>query len=270
MDETIAGTSSKVREDLGQLSHAPLARVLCQVRWPSLSKFDIKSVSRDFGNLIGDDYPFTSQKQESLIMINPAGAVQQTATGSAVFRYENLNRAVAVSLGETFLSLETSAYNGHDDFIKRFADLSVALQKVAKIPSIERVGYRYTNRLDDPHDLERLSNYFAPSILGGLAQGDRSDVLQTVTETLFSQPATQMDTRFLIVRSALLAPGASIDPTLTPVNQKSWVVDLDSYIGPQISMQLSDVCEELEVLSDRASKHFLKSLVLPAFWGRFK
>ena len=266
MSQIVSFDTASVNQNHQHLGRAPLARVLCQVRWPSLSKFDINVVSRDLANLIGDAYPFRTQLQESTITIGPAGVVGQQP-GAPVFRFESSDRATAASLGEMFLALETSVYSGHENFIARFIELLDSLCRVANIPSLARVGYRYTNRLDDPADMDRLNSYFSASILGGLAQGDgSSNVLQTVTETVFSET----NSSYLVVRSALLVPGAVIDPTLKPVERQSWIVDLDSYVEPPLGTPIDGVQTEITRLSRRASDHFFQSLVTAAFAERFK
>lgn len=250
--------------DQVHLSRAPLSRVLCQVSWQKLTKFDLKQASRDIAELIGDSYPFSDERQEAVLTIGQAG-IQQTP-GGVLYRFQSADRTWAVTLGEVFLAVETSAYEGHHDFISRLGVVIDALGQVARIPGLQRIGYRYTNRIDDPQDMLELKSLFDPSILGGLAQGaDLSAVVQTVTETVL-----RVDDSFLAVRSALLEPNATIDPSLPPVGRKSWLVDLDSFVESAATIPLSRVCEEAERLSAQASDHLFLSLVTKRFMERFK
>lgn len=242
------------------LSRAPLVRVLCQVRWPKLTKFDAARVADSLAQAIGDDYPFSDQQQEMQITIDQAGVHQQP--GGVIRRFLSHDRAWTVTLSEMFLALDTTEYQGHDDFIARLGVVMDALLVAAPIPSLARVGYRYTNRLDNEADLERLKTLFKPSILGWLEQGDSSTVIQTVSETLLKQGE-----HYLMVRSALLGPGAVLDPTLPPVQTRSWLVDIDSFVE---SAQEPDMARGLaRDLSARASGHF-RTLITPEFLERFK
>lgn len=260
--ETLGPATRKT--DQIRLSHAPLSRVLCQVRWQKLTKFDLKQTSRDIAELIGDSYPFSDERQEAVLTVGLTG-VQQTP-GGAIYRFQSADGTWAVTLGEVFLALETSAYEGHHDFVSRLAVVIDALGQVARIPGLQRIGYRYTNRIEDPRDMQELESLFRPSILGGIAQGaNLAAVVHTVTETVL-----KVDDSFLTVRSALLEPNATIDPTLPPLERKSWLVDLDSFVESGATIPLSRVGEEAERLSARASDHLFTSLVTELFMERFK
>lgn len=237
------------------LSRAPLVRVLCQIRWPKLTKFDAAQVADSLAQAIGDDYPFRDLQQEMQITIDQAGPRQ--TPGGVIHRFLSRDRAWVVALGDMFLALETNKYQGHDDFIVKLGVVMDALLVAAPIPSLARVGFRYTNRLDDEADLEGLGILFQPCLLGWLGQGD---VIQTVTETLLKE-----EDRYLMVRSALLGPGSVLD--LPPVQTRSWLVDLDSYVeSTQSPDNVRDLAREL---SGRASRHF-RTLVTPQFVERFK
>jgi uncharacterized protein (TIGR04255 family) len=263
MSHNTTDASSSETSNRLPLSQAPLVRVLCQVRWPNLTKFDPKAVSGDMAEMIGDSYPFSSVEQESLFTIGQSGVSQQP--GGTLYRFESIDRTWALTLGDVFLALETSSYSGHQDFLARLGDAVDALRKAARIPTLLRIGYRYTNRLDQPKDIQNLGSYFAPSILGGLAQGDSSKVVRTITETILKE-----DDSYLVVRSALLEPGALIDPTLKPVTTQSWIVDLDSYIESSVGLPIESVRQEAERLARRASQHLFRSLVGPGFEERFR
>jgi uncharacterized protein (TIGR04255 family) len=235
---------------------------MCQARWPKLTKFDAAEVATRMADFIVEDYPLSDQRQEMQITITPTGITQQP--GEAIHRFQSVDRRWTVTLADQFISLDTLAYEGHVDFIQRLGAVFDALLNIAQIPVLARLGYRYTNRLDQPEDMPRLKEYFAAGILGGLAQDNSSEVAQTVSETLFKDGDT-----FLMVRSALLGPNASIDPALDTVPTPSWIVDLDSYAEPAKGLAVDTWRERAEALSERASSHF-RQIVTPEFIARFK
>ena len=235
---------------------------MCQARWSGLSKFDAKDVAAGLADAIGDEYPFSEQQHEMEVTITPTG-VTQKPTG-IIHRFQSVDRLWTVTLSDLFLALDTVDYYGHVDFIERLGQAFDALLGVARIPSLARVGYRYTNRLDQPEDILRVKEYFAPSILGGLAHDTPSQVAQTVSETLLKDGG-----KYLAVRSALLGPNASIDPTLAPVPTQSWLVDLDSYEESAKGLPVNSLRDRAAELSDRASAHF-RQLITDAFIVRFR
>ncbi|MDR1790911.1 MAG: TIGR04255 family protein [Propionibacteriaceae bacterium] len=233
------------------LSKAPLERVLCQARWEQLSRFDsgsVAEVAAKLATVIGDDYPFGQGQQEMQVTISPAGVTQQP--GGMIHKFQSADRRWTATLSHMFIALETSRYTDHTEFIDKFGALFDALLSVVKIPSLTRLGYRYTNRLTESEDMPpKLMDYFVPSILGGLGDNS-SQVVQTVCETLHKQGG-----KYLMVRSGLLQPGAVIDPSLSPVRDKSWVIDLDAY-EESASIDVAEIRDKAVGLSALASDHF--------------
>lgn len=248
-----------------KLSKSPLVRVLCQIRWPELAAFDAAAVSSDLGKLISSSYPLLSKDQEQGITVSPDGAVQTTS--GQIFRYSSVDGSWKVALGATFLAIETSKYSNHDEFIARLADLVGSLLTVASIPVYGRIGYRYTNRLSEPADLESLTEYFHPSVLGGLvSQNDSFSLRHSICESLFSVD----DAAMLLVRSAWLRNGGTVDPTLPPVEGDSWVLDLDAFDETAyVSFDTETVSERASQLAKVAYTHFTAAIKEP-FIERFK
>lgn len=259
----VSPTSAKSAADLAgrRLSRAPLIRVLCQIRWQKLSKFDLSSVADKYALLIGDDYLLRDTQQELQFTLTPNGVTQQVA--GEIHRFQTADLAWTLSLGEQFLALETSRYDGHEGFIQRLTSAATHLASVARIPFLIRVGYRYTNRLTDSTDIADLGQLFDSSILGGLAHGDISELRRTVSESLYAGDSN------LLVRSALLEPNMTIDPAIPPVETQSWILDLDSYREAPASMEINSLGSLATELSERAGGHF-KSVITPAFIARFE
>lgn len=248
-----------------ELSKSPLVRVLCQIRWPELAAFDAAAVSSDLGKLISSSYPLLSKDQEQGITVSPNGAVQ-TMSGQT-FRYSSVDGSWRVGLGATFLAIETSKYSNHGEFLARLVDLVGSLLTVSSIPVYDRIGYRYTNRLSDVADLESLTDYFDPSVLGGLVlQNQTFSLMHSISESLFRVD----DGAMLLVRSAWLKNGGTVDPTLPHVEGDSWVLDLDAFDETAyVSFSPESVSTRASQLAKVAYTHFAAAIKDP-FIERFK
>ena len=267
--QTESADATKTRR---HLNHAPLERVLCQARWPQLSKVNTAAIQVAADQLalsIGDDYPLRENQQEMQVTITPLGVSQQA--GGTVHRFISADRKWIVTLGDLFIALETSVYPGHSEFIDRFEGVVAALTASIQIPILLRMGYRYTNRLQDETDLNALGIYFKPELLGGVSQSGPSgfDLAQSVTETLFRKDETSSTFSTLMVRSALLAPGTAITPDFAATNVRSWVLDLDSADESSAGIPLDSLRERVEALALRASDHFW-SMINEPFVERFQ
>ena len=255
-----ASSSSPLR-----LSRSPLVRVLTQVRWPELGGFNVDAVAMDVGRGLADEFPFIARQNENQVILTPEG-VHQQATG-VIHRFTSVDDGWTVSLGKTFVALEATSYTDHADFVDRLRRVLTVLSAVASIPRWSRIGYRYTNRLEGADDLAALQDYFLPSVLGGLpAATDNVELVHSITESLY-----RVDESMLLVRSARLGGGSSIDPTLPPVSGDSWVLDLDAFDEAK-SMQLFTpdlVVKRADELSRVAYSHFL-AVIQPPFIERFQ
>lgn len=247
------------------LTNAPLVRVLCQVRWPRLAKFDVPSMSRALAESVGDLYPLVDSKTEVEIVVTGEG-IQQNPSGD-IHILRSADAAWTVSIGGTFLALETSSYQGHEDFLARLGSLLEVLASNARIPAWQRLGYRYTNRIVGPGDLKELKSWFSQGALGidpTELQGLRR--VQSVSESVFLDD----DEGRLLLRSAHLPANATVDPSLSPVNEDSWVLDIDAFDERTVQgFESSQILAVAKQLSIRGHDAFW-SLVTPAFMERFK
>ena len=235
------------------------------MRWPELGGFSIDAVAADVGRGLADEFPLVAKQNENQVVLTPDGVHQQT-TG-VIHRFTSIDDAWTVSLGKTFVALETTDYAGHADFVSRLERVLTVLSATAAIPRWSRIGYRYTNRLVGHEDLASLQDYFQPSVLGGLpAAGDNVELIHSITESMY-----RVGESTLLVRSARLGANSSIDPTLPPVEGDSWVLDLDGFDEAR-SVQLfspEGVARRADELSRVAHAHFL-AVIQPKFIERFK
>lgn len=244
------------------LSDAPLARVLVQVRWPELTDFRLEDVANGMARQLGSEYPLRRRDAELQVMFTPAGPQQQS--NGFVHRFASAAEDWTVSIGSSFLAIETNGYKGHEELIERLSKALTALEENSSIPIINRVGYRYTNRIVGENDLARLNERFSPSVLGAIGTAPEGyDLAHSITESVY-----KVDSSFLLVRSAQVGANETIDQTLAPVAEKSWILDLDAYDESRIEFRVSAVAEMATKLSGVASNHF-HSLTTQKFRERY-
>lgn len=232
------------------LSRAPLARVLLQVRWPELAAFDMAAASTSLRAALGTKYPVFAREAELQVTFGPNGPSQSES--GFVDRFSTAMDDWRVSLGRNFIAVETSEYNGHEDFLEKSREVLMALDGTGQIPAISRIGYRYTNRLVGKDDLQSLRDWFDASVLGGIGQvSEENELVHSLTESVY-----RFDSFFMLVRSARIAPNESIDPSIPPVSDSSWVLDIDSYEESRAQFDVDRILERAAVLSKAGSGQF--------------
>lgn len=204
---------------------APLPLVLCQVRWPQITDLieNIDQIARSFGSKLSAEYPLSEQHQEMQIQVSPLGVTQ--VPGEKVHQWTSADGNWSISLSKLFLTLQTKKYTSRADFSNRLEKILSTLSELTTIPVIDRVGFRYINRISEPSDLKQLPELIRSEILGGSAVSFDPSVhmLHTVTETLYEVKQSR-----LLVKSAKLPAGGTLDPTIPPVSGESWLLDLDA------------------------------------------
>jgi len=247
------------------LSGAPLIRVLCQITWPSFPAFNPEEAISQLGMTLVNKYPIEETRRQYEMVLTPTGVRQDT--GENLYRLSSVDGTWNVTLAKTFISLETTKYCGHIDFIERLGEVIDTLIAVFQIPTWLHIGYRYTNRISGD-DLSSLKDFFTnPSVLGGASWTPKgTELRQSITESVY----TANDITILI-RSASLENGVTVDPTFEPIDEPSWVLDLDASFEAEQGTALSsaDIQGQAEVLSE-ACYGLFEDLISERFVERYK
>ncbi|MFJ4988153.1 TIGR04255 family protein [Streptomyces sp. NPDC088732] len=236
------------------LPKAPLVRVLAQLRFEPLASLDSPNAASLFAAEIGQSYPYLEKGAEFNMLIGPGQASPQMGQ-TPVWRFRSPDRTTTVSLSNGSLAVETTAYDGSTQFCGALSELAAALKRVAFIPAYNRLGYRYTNRVTDRSFLQRLPEFVRPEILGvsGLNLGRKVKLQHSLAQAAYSidGPAG------LLAQWGELPPGGIYDPTLPPVDESSWVLDLDAYYqSPEVSSDPEQVFAMAESLSASGYRFF--------------
>lgn len=239
--------------DEKSLSAAPLPLVLCQIRWPQTTELEdnIDRISREFGTALSSEYPLSEKQQEMQIQISPLGVTQ--VPGETIHQWSSADGNWLISLSKLFLTLQSKKYTSRLDFSNRLERALVALSSIAAIPVVDRIGFRYINRITESSDLEHLSTFIRPEVLGGsvIQFGGGVEMIHTVTETLYLVGESRLQ-----VKTAMLPAGGTLDPTVSPVPGESWVLDLDASAEKRIPFDPAGATDVARKLSSTAYDFF--------------
>lgn len=228
----------------------PLIRVLAQVRWPVMTGFSVDSSADTLAERISSQYPLRESGNEVTLTITPEGVTQ--TNGARLHKFSD-GEGWDATFGSTFITLETSAYAGHEDFIKRLVYVVREVKELLPLKRWDRIGYRYTNQLTG-QDFDKRSECFDPAVLGTQALGSADEIVHCVSETIYRGSDAS-----LLVKTALLPPNASLEPTIPSVPNKSWILDLDAFVeGPSKEFSDENIADRASVLSTKAREFFEK------------
>lgn len=234
------------------LPRAPLVRALSQIRFPTILSLLSEDGVAPVQEALKAEYPVLRQEHTMGVLITPDGVTTQDQKDT-VWRFQSRAGDWQVSLGSTFVALDTAAYESREDFCQRLDRVVEVVARIAEPPIAERIGIRYFDRLNDPEQLSRLGDLVRPEILGGMAiplSGDAA-IIQTLCESLFAFPGGQ-----LVARWGLLPPGAVVDPTVPAVGEPSWVLDLDVFGAGRFDFHPSTVGAMTRRFADHAYRFF--------------
>lgn len=235
-----------------QLADAPLVRVLAQVRFPRLAALENQNIIRNLTSHLAEKYPIFEEAHEVSLLVNSEGVAQQPQK-APIWRFRGADEIWTVTVAPNFLAIETSLYDGRKAFIDRFKWILEAFYDVVHPPFAERVGVRYTNRVNRSDLVEDIERLIEPGALGGLAIPIGADVVRNhaLCDALF-----HIGDRSLQVRWGLLPERAVLDPTLPPVEEKSWILDLDSFTQNKSDFATDHLIERTQELAEQAYRMF--------------
>ncbi len=129
------------------LQNAPVAEVICQVRFPPILRINAEQPV-DFQEAVRDRFPQLELQQGLKVQFDPLANVEPLAqTESRVYRFKAEDDSRMIALAPNFFAVSTTAYRGWQDFL---ADLELAwinAIKIYKIRSATRIGLRYVDHL---------------------------------------------------------------------------------------------------------------------------
>jgi uncharacterized protein (TIGR04255 family) len=133
-------------EDM-RLQRAPLAEVICQVRFPPVLKIASEQPV-DFQERVRGQFPQLEVEQGMFVRMTPLeGEPPLAKPEPRTFRFKSPDRHTLISLALNFYALSTTSYTHWDDFLAQLQLVNQAAREVYSLPYAERVGLRYINHL---------------------------------------------------------------------------------------------------------------------------
>ena len=130
-----------------RLQRAPLAEVICQVRFPPVLKIASEQPI-DFQERIRGQFPQLEVEQGVVVRMAPLeGETPVAKPEPRTFRFKSPDGQTVVSLALNFYALSTVAYTHWADFLNHLQSVNRAAREVYSLPYAERVGLRYINHL---------------------------------------------------------------------------------------------------------------------------
>ena len=131
-----------------KLQQAPLKRVICQLRFPTILGFSA-STMRPFQQAIEDSYPLIHVEKVIVGVAIMGADVNPTQVDiKDVFRFAVADGDTTVAVSEDFISLETTNYDRFTHFSERWEGLMTSALATLGVRHQARLGLRYTNIIE--------------------------------------------------------------------------------------------------------------------------
>lgn len=151
-----------------------------------------------------------------------------------------------VSLAHDFVALEATTYSSRADFMNRLREILVALETHVGPRTVERIGVRYVDRLNEDC-LNDIATLVRPEVLGLTAHPHLGSLALSITESVFALDGCQLTSRWgLVPANATYDPGA-VEPRPVP----SWVLDLDMFRIESRRFSVDEAISDANAFSER-------------------
>ncbi|WUH97780.1 TIGR04255 family protein [Spirillospora sp. NBC_00431] len=248
------------------LTHAPLVRVLAQIRFPRLAALDDSTIVKSFTTKVSAEYPLLQQKHEISLIISPGEAVTQQQQQAPIWYLRSADEQWAVTVTLNSLALETSSYEGRTDFLQRLRYLIETFSDIVRVPYINRIGIRYTNRIYQQDKLRRMDHYIQPAIMGAMAIPTPPGTKRShaISDALFHTGENSLQARW-----GMLPANAVLDPSIPRVDAENWILDLDSFASVRMEAEADQIINRAQGLAEQAYRMF-RWIVTDSFIEEFR
>jgi uncharacterized protein (TIGR04255 family) len=236
------------------LPRAPLAFVIAQVRFERVASVSNEAFIGGFQEAIRGVYPVMRREQQTGVLIGPGGPVVP-AESSTAWRFDERPERWQVTLAPDFVALATARYSRRRDLLDRLRAILTAAQDHLEVRFSDRLGVRYVDRVEGEELLAQLPNLLRSEVLGttGVDPGEAGvQQAHTFSDSTYRLP----EGADLHARWGLLPPQATFDPSIEPVDVRSWVLDLDAYTTQQDAFDPATLVARAEQLCERIYRFF--------------
>lgn len=240
------------------LSRAPLELVIVQVRFPLILAVEDAGLVASFQEAIRESYPIL--RREEIEDLGPMGT--GPSRSMTAWRFSSTDEVWRVSLTPQFLTLETRRYSSRKDLLGRFEVVVRALAHYFRPATVDRLGIRYLDRIAGL-TTEELLPLIQPELRGVLGSELVPQMVAAFSESMF-----EIGSARLAARWGLLPPGTTIEAIGEPLEERSFILDLDMFSSYPAPFGLDEVVAQAESYADRIYS-FFRWMVTDAFLERY-
>lgn len=233
------------------LPRAPLVRVIGQLRFPLIASIEQRHFIAPFQEKIRWRYPYLNEERAQNVLVGPGQAMPLQQELHWRFQDSDEDWSWRTTLASTFVAVETNAYESRASFMERLSEVVEALFEVVKPGVIERIGVRYVDRVCAP-EMARIDELVRPELLGVLG----TDFASQLTHAISESHIQCADARQLLARWGLVPAGATVDPSVPPIAEPSWILDIDVSRHKLGSVEAADALAIAEGHAERAYAFF--------------
>jgi len=236
------------------LEPSPLESVITQLTFPVALSLMTPDVMAKVQGLLQDDFPVLRQEQSMNLTVSTGGEPKQEVT--SYMRFHSPDHARHVSLGSAFLAYDSTQYGSRDAYLGEFQAIFEKLASLDVIRHIDRLGLRYVNRLTGGDVSEDgLKRAVAPEALGIMALSE-SLVSTAKIQAAQAHVVMQLEDITIQARWGHCPAGQSYSPGVRPVDDSSWLVDIDCFVMPGDALTVDQVARTLGACSEKAYAFF--------------
>lgn len=160
-----------------QLENAPLAEVICQVRFPPILRI-LREDPSELQERVRHRFPELQIEQGVAISFSAAagGTPPAVETPPKLYRFGSADGHTIVSLALDFFAVSSQAYSHWHDFAGDLALVADAVNEIYQPAYAARIGLRYVNR-------------FTPAMVGGTSIEAVFDLLRPELSALYRTDA---------------------------------------------------------------------------------
>jgi uncharacterized protein (TIGR04255 family) len=232
------------------LVHAPLVRVIAQLRFPLVASIEQRDFIAPFQEAIRASYPILRQEQTQQVLFG-ANIAPAVSSSSTAWRFNSEDGHWRVSLTADFLALETTKYTSRSNFLERLEAVVMALAAQIDPKLLDRLGIRYIDRIsgDALADIGRLVR---PEVRGLGGSPAAASVSHSITETVFTRDDVQV-----LARWGQLPLNVTLDPAaIEPSDAPSWILDLDMFSSRTVPFSVDRVTADARRYMERLYTFF--------------
>jgi uncharacterized protein (TIGR04255 family) len=244
-----------------QLENAPLAEVVCQVRFPPILRISAEEPTA-FQEGIRDSFPLVDLEHAFVLRVPGPGATDAPSAEpkASIYRFHTSDKQTTISLAADFYAVSTTAYTHWRDFARLLDMTHKAVEHVYKPAYATRIGLRYINRLT----LQNTSCQTTGDLLGIL----RDELTAAIRNPAWGE-AVEMRCRLVLPDGPARLTMGTVFETLG--DERAFVLDLDYFEEGQLDLVgLIQRCTRYNEATYRAFRWAIRDDKLEIFKPRKK